>query len=158
MDFVKNLAGGNKDNQTTSSSGEQKSSGGFMDKLNNAAGGGAAGEKKEDGLDKGNAKLLVLFPVILVLRNSACLWLGLWFTDSLSVYLGVDWVQENVLGQGNQSNESALEQAKDEQISGMFIQRQRIKECCTMLTLRIIDFIRDKYKAGTGKDFPVADK
>lgn len=31
---------------------------------------------------------------------------------------GVDWVQENVLGQGKQDNESAVEQAKDEQISG----------------------------------------
>ncbi|KAI4862861.1 hypothetical protein F4820DRAFT_397748 [Hypoxylon rubiginosum] len=30
---------------------------------------------------------------------------------------GVDWVQEHVLGQGDQSNESAVEQAKDEQIS-----------------------------------------
>ncbi|KAJ4385425.1 hypothetical protein N0V93_009853 [Gnomoniopsis smithogilvyi] len=102
MDFVKNLAGGNKDEQTTSSSSEQKSSGGFMDKLNNAAGGGASGEKKEDGLDK-----------------------------------GVDWVQQNVFKQGDQSNESAVEQAKDEQIS---------------------DFIRDKYKTSTGKDFPIADK
>lgn len=33
-------------------------------------------------------------------------------------HAGVDWVQENVLGQGQQSNESAVEQAKDEQISG----------------------------------------
>lgn len=32
-------------------------------------------------------------------------------------YSGVDWVQENVLGQGPQDNESAFEQAKDEQIS-----------------------------------------
>lgn len=42
---------------------------------------------------------------------------------SLTVFIlpGVDWVQENVLGQGDQSNESALEQAKDEQISGMTI-------------------------------------
>ncbi|KAK0749805.1 hypothetical protein B0T18DRAFT_344703 [Schizothecium vesticola] len=50
---------------------------------------------------------------------------------------GVDWVQENVLGQGPQHNESALEQAKDEQIS---------------------DMIRGQYKKGTGKDIPVADK
>ncbi|KAI1102531.1 hypothetical protein F4804DRAFT_263066 [Jackrogersella minutella] len=50
---------------------------------------------------------------------------------------GVDWVQEHVLGQGDQSNESAVEQAKDEQIS---------------------DFIRDKYKKATGSDFPVKDK
>ncbi|KAI2607803.1 hypothetical protein GGR54DRAFT_401376 [Hypoxylon sp. NC1633] len=50
---------------------------------------------------------------------------------------GVDWVQENVLGQGDQSNESAVEQAKDEQIS---------------------DFIRDQYKKTTGSDVPVKDK
>lgn len=34
------------------------------------------------------------------------------------LHTGVDWVQENVLGQGKQDNESAVEQAKDEQISG----------------------------------------
>lgn len=41
------------------------------------------------------------------------------------------------MGQGDQSNESAAEQAKDEQIS---------------------DFIRGKYKDTTGSEFPVADK
>ncbi|KAI9772403.1 MAG: hypothetical protein M1839_002482 [Geoglossum umbratile] len=50
---------------------------------------------------------------------------------------GVDFVQERILGEGPQDNESAIEQAKDEKIS---------------------DFIRDKYKSTTGKDFPVADK
>ncbi|KAK0725294.1 hypothetical protein B0H67DRAFT_570158 [Lasiosphaeris hirsuta] len=50
---------------------------------------------------------------------------------------GVDWVQENVFKKGPQTNESALEQAKDEKIS---------------------DMIRDQYKKGTGKDFPIADK
>lgn len=69
MDFVKNLAGGNKDEQTTSSSGEQKSSGGFMDKINNAAGGGAAGEKKEDGLDKGTRSNLLLLLTLLNPQN-----------------------------------------------------------------------------------------
>ncbi|KJZ75719.1 hypothetical protein HIM_04876 [Hirsutella minnesotensis 3608] len=49
----------------------------------------------------------------------------------------VDMFQDKVLGQGDQSNESAAEQAKDEAIS---------------------DFIRDKYKSTTGKDFPIADK
>ncbi|KAG5983285.1 hypothetical protein E4U55_000363 [Claviceps digitariae] len=49
----------------------------------------------------------------------------------------VDFVQEKFLGQGDQSNESAAEQAKDEAIS---------------------DFIRDKYKTATGKDFFIADK
>ncbi|KAF2973242.1 hypothetical protein GQX73_g246 [Xylaria multiplex] len=50
---------------------------------------------------------------------------------------GVDWVQEHVLGQGDQSNESAVEQAKDEKIS---------------------DFIRDQYKKQTGSDIPIKDK
>ncbi|KAI1396835.1 hypothetical protein F4819DRAFT_113513 [Hypoxylon fuscum] len=50
---------------------------------------------------------------------------------------GVDWVQENVLGQGDQTNESAVEQAKDEQIS---------------------DFIRGQYKNTTGSDVPIKDK
>lgn len=50
---------------------------------------------------------------------------------------GIDWVQEHVLGQGEQSNESAIEQAKDEQIS---------------------DFIREQYKKTTGHDIPIPDK
>jgi len=41
------------------------------------------------------------------------------------------------LGQGDQSNESALEQAKDEQIS---------------------DAIRREYKSKVGSDFPIKDK
>ena len=46
-------------------------------------------------------------------------------------------MQQYGFGQGDQSNESALEQAKDEQIS---------------------DEIRRQFKERTGKDFPVADK
>lgn len=46
-------------------------------------------------------------------------------------------VQQYGMGQGDQSNESAVEQAKDEQIS---------------------DFIRNQYKSKTGGDFPVEDK
>lgn len=46
-------------------------------------------------------------------------------------------VQEKFLGAGPQDNESAVEQAKDEQIS---------------------DFIRSKYKETMGKDLPVKDK
>ena len=46
-------------------------------------------------------------------------------------------MQEHVLGQGQQSDESAAEQFKDEQIS---------------------DFIRKQYKSATGKEFPVKDK
>ncbi|KAK3319089.1 hypothetical protein B0H66DRAFT_256728 [Apodospora peruviana] len=50
---------------------------------------------------------------------------------------GIDFVQEKVLKQGPQDNESAAEQAKDEQIS---------------------DFIRDQYKKNLGNDFPIKDK
>lgn len=50
---------------------------------------------------------------------------------------GIDFAQEKFLGQGKQDNESAVEQAKDEQIS---------------------DFIRGKYKSTTGKDIPIKDK
>lgn len=50
---------------------------------------------------------------------------------------GVDWVQQNVFGQGPQDNESAIEQAKDEQIS---------------------DYIRGTYKSTTGSDIPIQDK
>ena len=46
-------------------------------------------------------------------------------------------MQEKVLGQGPQDNESAVEQAKDEQIS---------------------DFIRGQYKSATGSDLPIKDK
>jgi hypothetical protein len=50
---------------------------------------------------------------------------------------GIDFVQEKFLKQGPQDNESAVEQAKDEQIS---------------------DFIRDKYKTATGSEMPIKDK
>jgi hypothetical protein len=46
-------------------------------------------------------------------------------------------VQEKFLGQGPQDNESAIEQAKDEQIS---------------------DYIRSGYKSATGSDIPIKDK
>jgi len=41
------------------------------------------------------------------------------------------------MGQGPQNNESAVEQAKDEQIS---------------------DYIRGQYKSATGSDVPIKDK
>ncbi|KAF8999730.1 hypothetical protein BDZ89DRAFT_935878, partial [Hymenopellis radicata] len=50
---------------------------------------------------------------------------------------GVDYVQEHVFHQGPQNNESAVEQAKDEQIS---------------------DAIRRGYKSAIEKEFPVKDK
>ena len=57
----------------------------------------------------------------------------MYFSDST----GVDAVQQYGFGQGDQSNESAVEQAKDEQIS---------------------DAIRRQYKSTTGSDLPIKDK
>ncbi len=50
---------------------------------------------------------------------------------------GIDMFQEKILKQGPQDNESAIEQAKDEQIS---------------------DMIRQQYKGITGKDIPIKDE
>ncbi|KAI6715367.1 hypothetical protein PZA11_004982 [Diplocarpon coronariae] len=135
MDFINKLAGGSSNEQaqnqqqgSSSAQNEQSSSsnqegGGFLsglgNKLNSAAGGGKESEKNEDYLDKGEQA-----------------------EDSLErnadkAVPGVDFVQEKFLGQGAQDNESAVEQAKDEQIS---------------------DFIRAQYKSTTGKDIPIKDK
>jgi hypothetical protein len=62
----------------------------------------------------------------------------IYFRASLLTLLkAVDMFQEKILGQGPQDNESAIEQAKDEQIS---------------------DFIRAKYKQTTGSEIPIKDK
>jgi hypothetical protein len=107
--------GGNNNNQQQGSipidhnveggsgSNLQKSSGGFLgglgDKLNGAAGGGRESEKNEDYLDKGTTA-------------SSCL------CDHIANdTIGVDFVQEKFMGGGPQDNESAIEQAKDEQVS-----------------------------------------
>jgi hypothetical protein len=55
----------------------------------------------------------------------------------LTVFQAIDFVQEKVMGQGQQSNETAAEQAKDEAVS---------------------DYIRDKYKETTGQEFFVKDQ
>lgn len=60
-----------------------------------------------------------------------------WLVELIGGSAGVDAVQQYGLGQGDQSNESAIEQAKDEQIS---------------------DEIRRQWKSETGSDFPIEDK
>lgn len=166
MDFVNKLTGGNKNNSQQQQGGEynndnygsnqqqggnyggnerqqggerpveidrnveggsgsnlQKSSGGFLgglgDKLNGAAGGGRESEKNEDYLDKG-------------MFTSSCS-----YDHVANDTTGVDFVQERFMGGGAQDNESAIEQAKDEQIS---------------------DYIRSTYKSTTGSDIPIKDK
>lgn len=122
MDFVKNLSGGSKEGEQQ---GQQQSSsgGGFTDKLNSMAGGGSSGEKKEDGLDKGKSSSILLLPPSSFIVLDQCKPEGALVSGSNMIrdgMAGLDWVQENVMGQGDQSNESAFEQAKDEQISGEY--------------------------------------
>ncbi|KAH7236231.1 hypothetical protein BKA59DRAFT_486579 [Fusarium tricinctum] len=110
MDFVKNLTGGNNNNNNNNNNANTN------DPSQQAApeSGGLMG--RLDGMAGGGAK-------------------GEQNEDGLDK--AVDFVQEKFLGGGNQSNESAAEQAKDEAIS---------------------DAIRDQYKTATGKEFFVTDK
>lgn len=137
MDFVKNALGGdgnnnnnqnqNQNQQGSSSGGEQKEGGGggFLsgigDKINGAAGGG-----KEV-----NISSLPLTHSELIADDLQ--------SEKNEDYLdkGIDFAQEKFMGGGPQDNESAVEQAKDEQIS---------------------DFIRGQYKSTTGSDMPIKDK
>ncbi|KAH9827215.1 hypothetical protein Tdes44962_MAKER03025 [Teratosphaeria destructans] len=108
MDFIKDLAGGSGGNHQDGQQGEQKTGGG---------GGflGGIGNKLNNAAGGGEA------------------------SEKNEDYLdkGIDLVQEKVFKQGPQNNESAMEQAKDEQIS---------------------DFIRDKYKSFSGNELPIKDK
>ncbi|KAK0718011.1 hypothetical protein B0T26DRAFT_711578 [Lasiosphaeria miniovina] len=107
MDFVNKLTGGNKQEDVTEQTGQSQQEG--------SAGSGGFIDKLNTAAGGGKESE----------KNED------------AVDKGVDYVQQNVFGQGDQTNESALEQAKDEQIS---------------------DFIRDKYKDATGKDVPIKDK
>ncbi|KAG7002229.1 hypothetical protein G7Y79_00028g062500 [Physcia stellaris] len=112
MDYLKNAAGMGDNKQTgttqpTEQSGEQSSGGGGFM--------GGIGDKLNSAAGGGKE------------------------SEKNEDYLdkGVDMVQQYGFGAGDQSNESAVEQAKDEQIS---------------------DFIRGQYKSKTGKDIPIEDK
>lgn len=126
MDFVKNAMGGDKQQGEGNNQGEQKTEGGggFLggigNKLNSAAGGGKESEKNEDYLDKGlyTSTRRTVMPILIWTQ-------------------GIDAVQQYGFGGGDQSNESAVEQAKDEQIS---------------------DAIRRQYKSAVGSDIPIKDK
>ncbi|KAK9900000.1 hypothetical protein P389DRAFT_192296 [Cystobasidium minutum MCA 4210] len=113
MDFVKNAFGGNKehDNQAPIATPVEEKKGGFNfgDAINGALGGGKASEANE----------------------------GIHDDIRLPRQDSVDAIQEHVLGQGDQSNESAAEQFKDEQIS---------------------DAIRVAWKNTTGQELPIKDK
>jgi len=113
MDFVNKLSGGNSQSQGQTSSEQTGSSGGQQQSSGGFLGG--IGDKLNSAAGGG--------------RES----------EKNEDYLdkGVDFVQEKFLGQGPQDNESALEQAKDEQIS---------------------DFVRGQYKSATGSDIPIKDK
>jgi hypothetical protein len=107
------------------------------DKINHALGGGSAGEHKEGGVT------YAAFIIPSLILN------GLPFIDALDKGMfdtswwgvcnaypsttAIDFVQEHVLKQGPQNNESAVEQLKDKTIA---------------------DSIKHQFKSATGKDFP----
>ncbi|EON66668.1 hypothetical protein W97_05914 [Coniosporium apollinis CBS 100218] len=110
MDFVKSFTGGSKEGQQaagTTAPVEQKQGGGGFL--------GGLGDKFNSAAGGGRESE----------KNED-------FLDK-----GIDMVQEKFMGAGAQDNESAYEQAKDEQIS---------------------DFIRGKYKSTMGSDMPIKDK
>ncbi|KAF3039973.1 hypothetical protein E8E11_004031 [Didymella keratinophila] len=117
MDFVNKMTGGGNSQSQGQTSSEQLQSTGSSGGQQQSSGGflGGIGDKLNSAAGGG--------------RES----------EKNEDYLdkGVDFVQEKFLGQGPQDNESAVEQAKDEQIS---------------------DFIRGQYKSATGSDIPIKDK
>lgn len=151
MDAIKSALGGGggssntnqqqTTHQPTTEQTQQQGGGGFMsglmNKANAAAGGGPESEKKEDYLDKGKTNSTTYQPILFF--NSMYSTYPFFLKPSSLIVMtsGIDFAQEKFMGAGPQNNESAIEQAKDEQIS---------------------DFIRGQYKSNVGKDFPVQDK
>ncbi|KAL8369928.1 hypothetical protein RB595_000333 [Gaeumannomyces hyphopodioides] len=131
MDFIKSLSGDDSKESQQKPHAEQsvkpaeQQGSGFMDKLGSLAGGQKESQPQKDESSGGFMDKL----------NSMAG--GGKEGEKKEDALDKDWVQEHVLGQGPQNNESAFEQAKDEQIS---------------------DYIRKQYKTTTGSDFPVQDK
>lgn len=76
----------------------------------------------------------------------------------LIMYLGIDFVQEKFMGQGPQNNESAVEQAKDEQISDFseYTPTSRVGEAGKWRAN--CPAVRGQYKSATGSDMPIKDK
>ncbi|KAL8997636.1 MAG: hypothetical protein Q9169_003115 [Polycauliona sp. 2 TL-2023] len=66
---------------------------------------------------------------------------------------GIDMFQEKVMGAGPQDNESAIEQAKDEQMSDFL--RGKVWWSFHRVLLKLILL---QYKSSTGTDFPIKDK
>jgi hypothetical protein len=149
MDFVNKMTGGGNNqqqsNQQGSSSGEQQQQssggGGFLsgigDKMNSAAGGGRESEKNEDYLDKG--KLLPpLWSARVTKHYCRCRLCpgevhGRWSSGQR----GMPPPPHSYERTASNTAQSAVEQAKDEQIS---------------------DYIRKTYKSSTGSDIPIKDK
>jgi len=116
MDFVNKMTGSGNNNQQTGSN-EQSAQGSASGQQQSGGGGflGGIGDKLNSAAGGGKE------------------------SEKNEDYLdkGVDFVQEKFMGGGAQDNESAVEQAKDEQIS---------------------DYIRSSYKSATGSDVPIKDK
>ena len=147
MDFVNKMTGGgNSQNQGSSeqvqgsSGSQQQSSGGFLggigDKLNSAAGGGRESEKNEDYLDKGELTLSYATAVPALTYFRRRLRAGEVHGTGTPGQRGMS-SRLSIKGSVLMQRQSAVEQAKDEQIS---------------------DFIRGQYKSATGSDIPIKDK
>jgi len=157
MDFVSKFTGGDKnEEQKASSSGERKEGGGFLggigDKINSAAGGGKESEKNEDYLDKGECYWSSNSGLSCQATTACFYYSEDGATNSVQVsttFKRSSWAKDHrttryvycslFLHDTRKLTESqsAVEQAKDEQIS---------------------DFIRKQYKGTTGKDVPIKDK
>jgi len=153
MDFVNKFTGGGNDqtqgqtsNEQVQSTGssegqQQQSSGGFLggigDKLNSAAGGGRESEKNEDYLDKGKHTCPRAATAHMLTYHRCRLRTGELPRTGCSGQRGMSsYISTNVVHMLIQL-QSAVEQAKDEQIS---------------------DYLRGQYKTTTGSDMPIKDK
>lgn len=71
-------------------------------------------------------------------------------------HLGIDMFQEKVMGAGPQDNESAIEQAKDEQMSDFIRGKVGHLDYHKLRDLKHLTLLQYKSQAGT--DFPIKDK
>lgn len=141
MDFIKKMTSGQGKQSTTD---QPPTQGGFMTSVSDSMGGGQTGERNE-GTTSQRLNLRAMHADLDVVRSSrqrsafVPVSFLYWFTladVTSSRFAAVDYAQER-MGGGPQTNESSMEQAKDERIS---------------------DAIRSGYKNATGKDVPIADK
>ncbi|KAK0722009.1 hypothetical protein B0T26DRAFT_700957 [Lasiosphaeria miniovina] len=127
--FAQQATSGRKDDEDEQRQDEQKSSGaeGLLGKLSSFTNGGKEDNDKES---SGSGNLLDKLHGLAGGGPES-------EKKEDGLDKGIDWVQEKLLKQGAQDNESAAEQAKDKLIA---------------------ETIRDQYKKQFGNDFPIRDR